>query len=86
LKTESERQVKQAIPEARRGVEEGSPKDNKHHMKRTLHKPDDCDLGKKQQAGNQGNNNSQNDRPRDMANQATYTELLAQLSLRSANE
>jgi len=58
-----------------------------HHMKWTLHKPDNCDIGRKQQAGNQGNNNnSQNNRPHNMANQATYTELLAQLALRSADE
>jgi hypothetical protein len=50
-------------------------------MKWTLHKPDECDIGKKQQAGNQGNNNNQNDKPRNMANQATYAELLAQLAL-----
>ena len=54
-------------------------------MKWPLHKPDDSDLGKKKQTGNQGNNNSQNDKPHNMANQATYAELLAQSALQSAD-
>jgi hypothetical protein len=57
-----------------------------HHMKWTLHKSDDCDLAKKQQDGNQGTNINQNDKPCNLANQATYAELLAQLALLSADD
>jgi hypothetical protein len=55
-----------------------------HHMKWTLHKPEDCELGK-QQAG-QGNQQQQQqaNRQQNTANQATYANLLAQLALQAA--
>ncbi len=55
-------------------------------MKWTIHKPKDCDIGKKN-ANNQGNNNTnQNNQPQNTARQVTYAEIHAQLALQSINE
>jgi hypothetical protein len=51
----------------------------------TIHKQEDCDIDKKQQANNQGNN-IQSNRQHNMENQVTYAELLVQLALRTTNE
>jgi hypothetical protein len=58
-----------------------------HHMKWTIHKPEDCDIGKKN-ASNQssGTNAGQNNQHQNTARQATYAELLAQLALQSIDE
>jgi hypothetical protein len=54
-----------------------------HHMKWTIHKPDDCEVGKRNQA-NQGNKTSQGGQ--NTANQATYAELMAQLALHAMDQ
>ncbi len=48
-----------------------------HHMKWTLHKAEDCDLGR-QQAGQGNQQQQQANRQQNTANQATYANLLAQ--------
>ena len=44
-------------------------------MKGTTHKPDDCNISKKQQTNNEGIN-FQNNTQHSMTNQATYAKLL----------
>jgi len=53
-------------------------------MKWTIHKPDDCELGKQQ--ARQGNQQQQQqaNKQQNTANQATYANLLAQLALQAA--
>ena len=47
-----------------------------HHMKWTMHKPENCKLGK-EQGGNQDN---QDDKPQPIASQATYANMLAKVA------
>ncbi len=52
-------------------------------MKWTVHKPEDCEVGKQNQA-NQGNKTNQGGQS--TANQATYAELMAQLALHAMDQ
>ena len=54
-----------------------------HHMKWKVHKPEDCDLGKKQDQ--QGDKNQDIQR-QVRASQATYAEMLAKFAQLSVNE
>ncbi len=57
-----------------------------HHVKWVIHKPEDCDIHKKNESNKGNNNPNQSNRPQNTANQATYTELLTQLALQSIDE
>ena len=56
-----------------------------HHMKWVIHKPEDCDIGKKN-ASEQANDKVSQGNRQTTANQATYAQLLAQLALQSMDE
>jgi len=53
-------------------------------MKWTLHKPDDCELGKQQAGQNNQQQQQQANKQQNTANQATYANLLAHLALQAA--